>query len=340
MGNVFIIGNGFDLDLGLPTKYSDFAKSKYWPAAPERKKTDGEQPKKDSGIVYYSVISDSSKLEEAIENARSREMWFDLEKELLDYSMQYEPKTPDFTRFSRESPNEVKSNVDYFNKLRDSLNDYILEVQKNQDIIEDCTARDVLKAIVDNGYFESVYSFNYTDLNSIARRIGIAQGINYTHLHGNVLDNSIILGVDETKLRDGYESFHKSSSRYYRSHSLHNALVEADEIVVFGLSFGSIDYSYFNRFFKQISEEESVTNGKKQYITIFTKNDSSRLSIITSLRNMGIDIQRLYAQSHFQIICTSDDGEKQELADFYLRLRQNSKEVFDENLSYIAGIVH
>ena len=27
---VFIIGNGFDLDLGWKTRYSDFAKSSFW----------------------------------------------------------------------------------------------------------------------------------------------------------------------------------------------------------------------------------------------------------------------------------------------------------------------
>ena len=340
MGNVFIIGNGFDLDLGLPTKYSDFAKSKYWPAAAEREKGDGEQPKKDSGVIYYSVISDSSKLEEAIENARSRETWFDLEKELLDYSMQYEPKTPDFTRFSRESPNEVKSNVDYFNKLRDSLNDYILEVQKNQDIIEDCTAMNVLKAVVGNGYFENIYSFNYTDLNSIAKRIGIAKEIKYTHLHGKVSDKSIILGVDETKLREGYEIFHKSSSRYYRSHDLYNALTGANEIVFFGLSFGSIDYSYFEGFFKQLSEGESIPDNKKKNITVFTKDYGSRLSIITNMRNMGVNIQRLYAQSHFQIICTSEDVEKQELSEFYCRLKQSSKAKHNERLRQLDSIAH
>lgn len=26
-----VIGNGFDLDLGMNTRYSDFAKSEYWP---------------------------------------------------------------------------------------------------------------------------------------------------------------------------------------------------------------------------------------------------------------------------------------------------------------------
>lgn len=332
MGNVLIIGNGFDLDLGLPTKYSDFAKSEYWPSSAPRKKNREEQSQNDSRIINLYTITDSPKLEEAIENARSRETWFDLEKELLDYAMQYEPKTPNFTRFSRESANEVKSNVDYYNKLRNSLNDYILEVQKKQKVSKDCKASDVLKAVVQNGYFESVFSFNYTDLISIAKQVGISHEIEYTHLHGNVLDNSIILGVDETKLRDGYESFHKSSSRYYHSHALYNALTGAEEIVIFGLSFGSIDYSYFNSFFKQITEGESIMDNKKQYITIFTKDDSSRLGIIANLRNMGINIQRLYAQTHFQIICTSDDVEKQELSNFYLRLKQNSREVFD-NLS-------
>lgn len=28
--NIFVIGNGFDLDLGLKTKYSDFAHSDFW----------------------------------------------------------------------------------------------------------------------------------------------------------------------------------------------------------------------------------------------------------------------------------------------------------------------
>lgn len=30
MSKVFIIGNGFDLNLGRETRYSDFAKSNYW----------------------------------------------------------------------------------------------------------------------------------------------------------------------------------------------------------------------------------------------------------------------------------------------------------------------
>lgn len=339
MNNVFIIGNGFDLDLGLPTKYSDFAASKYWPSSTSKTKIPSEEIQNNNGVLNLHIVAATPKLEAAIEEAKNRETWFDLESELLWYSKQFDVTDRNYTRFSRESPNEVKSNVDYFNKLRNSLNDYILEVQSKHQIKKDCTAKDVLKSVVNNGYFDNIYSFNYTDLNSIARMVGVTSDIQYIHLHGNVTDKTSILGVDETELRKGYESFHKSSSRYYRSHDIYNSLTSAEEIVIFGLSFGSIDYSYFDIFFKQLSEGESVMEEQKKFITIFTKDDNSRLSIITNLRNMGINIQRLYAQSHFQIICTSDDGEKKELSDFYNRLAANSLLVYDNNFNNLAMLM-
>lgn len=324
MGNVFIIGNGFDLDIGLPTKYSDFANSEFWPkAAPRFNITLGEMKRNmEQGI--FTNIPIIPKLEHTIEDAKDKNTWFDLENELLDYAKEYEPTNSNYTRFSYESQSEVSSNIDYYKRLCNSLSDYIKQVQEKQDIIKDSTACMVLKAIIENDCFNSIYSFNYTDLNSIAKRIGITQEINYTHIHGKVSDASIILGVDETPLRKGYEIFHKSSNRHYRSHDLYNALSSANEIVVFGLSFGNIDYSYFDRFFKQLSEGDPITDDRKQHITIFTKDDKSRLDIISNLRSMGIVMRSLYAQSHFQFICTSDDGEKKELSDFYKRLEENS----------------
>lgn len=334
MGNVFIIGNGFDLDLGLPTKYSDFAKSEYWPVSESENNSAKEVDKNDAHSIKTPTLEDT------IETAKNRETWFDLEGELLEYSrLREEIKHKFYVLSNRESPNNVKKSVDFLNRLRNSLNEYILSVQQKHEISKDCKASDVLKAIVENGYFESVYSFNYTDLNAIAHKLGFSKEIKYTHLHGNASDKSIILGVDETKLRKGYEIFHKSSSRFYRSHDLYNALSGAKEIVVFGLSFGSIDYSYFDRFFRQISEGESISDEAKQYITIFTKDDDSRLSIVSNMRNMGINIQRLYAQSHFQIICTTDDGEKKELYDFYERLSQNSVAADDYRFNGLACLI-
>lgn len=63
MNNLLIIGNGFDLDLGLPTKYSNFIESKYF--------------KKQN-------IRRGSKLFKYISETYHDKKWIDIENELKD----------------------------------------------------------------------------------------------------------------------------------------------------------------------------------------------------------------------------------------------------------------
>ena len=108
MGNVFIIGNGFDLDLGLPTKYSDFANSEYWPVSESENNSVKEVEKKEAHSIKTPT------LEDAIETAKNRETWFDLEGELLEYSkLRDEIKHKFYVLSNRESPNNVKKSVDF-----------------------------------------------------------------------------------------------------------------------------------------------------------------------------------------------------------------------------------
>lgn len=58
---LLIIGNGFDLDLGRKTRYSDFAKSESWP--------------KNLDSQLYGYLNAKSQIER----------WFDLEGELATY---------------------------------------------------------------------------------------------------------------------------------------------------------------------------------------------------------------------------------------------------------------
>lgn len=323
--NVFIIGNGFDLDLGLPTKYSDFAKSSFWPKA---------SPQPSSSVSTRNILRVGSStnpilLEHYLEKKKNLDSWFDLENELLLYSC-VENKI-------KESSSFIKKNIEYYNRLQAALCDYILDVE-DKITLKDCFANKVLKSIIDNGYFDQIYSFNYTNLNKIAQLLSLSHEINYIHLHGKVEDKSIILGVDDSELRPGYEQFHKSSSRHYRSHDIYNALTNAQEIVIFGLSFGNIDYSYFDRFFKSLSDGDSIPEEKKKNITIFTKDDNSRLGIIGKLREMNIGMQRLFAQSHFQIICTNDETDKGLLDDFVKRMNENSLTAYERSLDSLSNM--
>lgn len=71
---LLIIGNGFDIDLGLKTKYSDFAKSKYWEKLVEN---------------TYGVDQD---LLNALKEAKETEAWFDIEKTMNDYVRAIRPE--------------------------------------------------------------------------------------------------------------------------------------------------------------------------------------------------------------------------------------------------------
>lgn len=119
MGNVFIIGNGFDLDLGLPTKYSDFAKSEYWPKSAPRYREAPEETRHDMEQGRFLTIPVAPKLEHAIEDAKIKNTWFDLEKELLDYAKLEQIKTSSnelyryVPRYADETPNEIDDNVNY-----------------------------------------------------------------------------------------------------------------------------------------------------------------------------------------------------------------------------------
>ena len=302
--NVFIVGNGFDLALGLPTKYSEFAHSDYWPVSEDAAE------RRD-----YLLQKKYTSLEAYLDDRRNLETWFDLEQELYKYAQE-----KGLGGAHNENADDIKRNIEYFYLLQTKLCEYIRSVQNNFRKFHYDVARDVLEAIVNNGFFNSMYSFNYTELPPILDH----NNIECIHLHGSIKDNSVILGVDEKKLREGYEAFMKASSKHYKSHDLYNALSFANEIVIFGLSFGDIDYSYFDRFFKGLVDGESTKEENKQYITIFTKDDNSRMAILRQLRKMGINMQRLYAQSKLEFICVEEDDTQDKMRAFKERLEKNS----------------
>lgn len=318
--NIFIIGNGFDLDLGLPTKYSDFANSEFWPKAKKQIKQNrvNYHHNNDSGLKTISIsLPEPILLENHLDKKRKLDNWFDIENEILEYSKK-EEKRPNYNH----SDDVISQNNSYYLQLQNNLCDYILNIQNTAKINHDSVAYNVIKLIINNGFFNQIYSFNYTNIKKIIPEFNNTPDI--IHIHGKVDDNSIILGVDETPLKKGYECFHKSSSKYYSSHNLYKDITNADEIVMFGLSFGRIDYSYFYNYFYNLSQIKDTPNDKKQNITIFTKDDNSRLDIISKLREMQINIQNLYAQSNFQIICTNDGLDSPKLCEFKNRITNNS----------------
>ena len=293
MGNkVFIIGNGFDLDLGWKTSYKDFVQSKCCPIHP--------------------VGSGSCLMEEYLARKVAIERWYDLECILREYA------ADGYNSRRKADPKDKE----FFNELRDALTEYIKQ-EAQKDINSDSLAIQVLKAIVANGYFSSIYTFNYTDLYRIAEAVGIHSRFDFKFVHGNVYRNSIILGVDgHSDLRDGYAYLRKGNSEHYRSNHIRYDLQECDEVVFFGHSLGDMDYPYFRDFFFAQSHCTQRKDGKR--ITIFTKDNHSRIQILEQLRLMNNgETEHLQNDNEFNFVMT-DSPDKVILKQFFEHLNKDS----------------
>lgn len=307
--SILVIGNGFDLDLGLKTKYSDFAKSNYWPNVDFNLLpiTPGE------AILDIDPFPNTVYMKDYIETIRKSVLedktWFDLEKELLDFAVNFAPHNT----FSTAKEDKI-----YFNNLRLGLQKFIEHEQEKSSArikIDSCAAN-VLKA----NCFDMVYSFNYTDINHFGKLLGMYQDLPCQHLHGNLSNDSIILGVDETKIASNYAWLHKTSSRHYPYHDVYNTLKNAKDIIFFGLSFGSIDFIYFERFFQELSSGNSIEENSKQNITIVTKNDDSQSEIKDRIREMNVELRRLFEQSHLEFIITDEKRSQERLNDIIFQM--------------------
>lgn len=289
---VLIIGNGFDLDLGWETGYRDFVSSNYWPL---------------KGKAADSPMA------EHIARRVDLERWYDLEDILKEFASD--------TTFYRHKA--LPREEDFFNELKYALTEYLKEEEK-KNVKTDCLAAQVLKATIENGYFTSIYTFNYTDLYKIAQRLNIQAQFGYESVHGCIGDSSIILGVDDKcNLRDGYSSFlRKVYSEHYTPHHIRYDLQDCDEVVFFGLSLGDIDYPYFADFFYIQSNCTSRKDSKN--ITIFTKDNYSRIQILDQLRNMnGGHTEQLLNDNDFKLIMTDSPNQVQ-LKKFFDHLKKDS----------------
>ncbi len=292
---VFIIGNGFDLDLGWKTQFSQFAQSSYWP----------------------TKLAVNSNLYHTLVTNRTQCRWFDIEQLMANYAA---PKNG-LTSSSRASVDQV-----FFDQLSEALMSYLNE-QQSSEIQKDSTAAKVLAAILAVHHKTKIYSFNYTDLHAIAGKLGITYDFAYEHVHGDLKNASAIIGIpDSADVVTNYEFLYKTFSPHYSSHDILFDLLEADEVIFFGHSLGRIDYHYFQRFFQQQCRSDMQRkDGKK--ITIFTYDNAARISILKQLRNMNDKrTDLLYNQNELNVFMTDgSDTEKINafLTTFSKRLRRS-----------------
>lgn len=306
---LLILGNGFDLGLGRDTKYSDFTRSPFWP--------------KNLKSELFSYLEGKANLER----------WFDLESELARYIQNVRKET---SAYVTTRPERAKQDQVDFKIIVEALITYLKNVEQ-KDVDTDSIAAKVFRLACLDFAFSKIYSFNYTDLLILSKKLNLLRIPLVEYVHGCLADDSAILGINDTEDTIGglYDFMRKSFNPHYSSHPVSYDLKSADEVVFFGHSLGDNDYHYFQSFFRHQCEENLVPE-EKRTITIFTKDENGRMNIMRTLHKMNDGKTSLLFQNNILNIFCTDDEELPAFDNWYQERvleaeRMRTKEFFDFN---------
>lgn len=284
MRNVLIVlGNGFDLDLGLNTSYIGF-----WNSKKEAIQKDYLEHFNSRNVSMPTFSEDIDK------NIYS---WGDLEDVIRINTSPATINNMDHAlavfRIA-ELKGNISANQLYFNYLKQELINYLKE-QQSQNINEHSLAAQCLKKWGASEDKLNIYTFNYTDINEYAHKININKNFAVNFIHGNLNDKNIILGVGEEQLYKGYE-FVLKKVQGAKISPIEEALLNAEKIVFFGVSFGFNDFQYFKEFFLAIKEGKlNIT------IDIYTKDEQSTEKIFQRLSEIGVTRRDLFINSKLHV---------------------------------------
>lgn len=297
---LFIIGNGFDLDLNLKTSYHDFLDSPYFKSHVTIGFTKYDLERFNSNINIFNYL----KYREKING------WIDVETELAKLASRkildnFKPEKVFIPVSEREKQT--------FQQLRIALCDYLKNISYNK-VNTDSYGLKILRLLNSTGSNSELITFNYTDINKLMPFIKDEKlMIPVSYMHGSLEarqteedDTSIILGFqDDIEVDDSYCFMIKSHSPYYTSHNIKSKLDQADEVIFFGHSLGSTDYPYFADFFRKQCAVKP--DNEKIKVKIFTYDEESRQNILIQLRNMNEKhTQMLYEYCDFAIYRIKD----------------------------------
>ena len=271
MKNLFILGNGFDIDLGLNTTFKAFRES-----------------------FEFQSIADIPLIKK-IKDYQWNDIEGKLREELIAYS-----KNP--------SEEYAKSINDAWLMLTKHWGIYLPELTDLDkiNINKESCAYQLLMA--DEGHDSHWYTFNYTNpwyLCNLQDKTNLV----FMHNQNTPLDwaihhrlchftpTNLIFGVDSSvpsciKNNEILSHIIKINNPHFnmeRKHNLHQALNEVNNVIIFGQSFGITDSDYFKPYFEAIIDK----NIQRQNLYFVTYNKASQNNIIQNMKQYGINFDHI-----------------------------------------------
>ncbi len=276
---IIILGNGFDLDLGLETSYSSFAKSEQW--------------KELMGNNIHS--KDMNWLLGFIKSKYDVEKWIDIEAALLEYAII--KSSSHIIAYSKEDEKD-------FISLRRYLKAYLKEQQSLFRPTKKSVAAWLLACMGRITSDSKLYTFNYTQLDVLSAKFNYDVNIDAEHIHGSLNDDGeLIFGIETNvnKIDEQYAFLYKTQNRKYHHTDLLKDLRDKDEYIFFGHSLNGMDYNYFSHLFTTLA----TNTLKTPRLTIITKNESDENAFKNYLRR-NVSLQGLFSNAIPTFILTDE----------------------------------
>lgn len=296
---MLIIGNGFDLSLGLPTTYRNFVESCVF----KKMYVKRMHEKKENKIAEPTLL-------DYLYGKKFSERWYDIEAALLEYVS----KKPDGSFV-----NNVKEDKRDYELVSEALVEYlsvILRKIKPSDIdnMRNLPAGRLLNVLNSSKNIE--YTFNYTPIERVLETCAVDSNKVHGEVtietieKGNAKDSRIVLGIecnDLNSIAPGYSFLIKSNNSSFTSSNIASDLLNSRNLIIFGHSLNQIDFGYFDEYFKALTTNKDA----KRSLTIITKNDTSRREILDNLRTKGVSVREMFTHTDIKVIMTDDICKKE-----------------------------
>lgn len=299
-----IIGNGFDVDMGLPSKYSDFAKSKEWEDVLKGVK---------SCFFPFEDYRETSLLWE-LQQASTDPYWFDIEEAIHQFVIKHKDNTDQAIRQIQWE----------FDLVRKGLQKYLQRVSKDFKADEKKLGYQLLTHLQNSPLSVFEIIFNYTYPHDFLKIPTYYTKLHVSFVHGELSKKNIVLGccVEEGGVYNKQLSFMYKDNMLTRANNSGYHLQEAKEIIVFGHSVNEMDFRYFKAFLTTLS----TTPNPSKHLTIITYDEASERNIKDNIQSQGVSVTGLYNNLRtFEFIHTKeynkgDETEKQKVKDLFVRL--------------------
>lgn len=286
---VLILGNGFDIDLGLRSKYTDFINEKEW------------QNLCDTLLIKFSEKFQHVLLLKHIQRAGDTPfIWFDVENEIHNFILNY----PHNNNISDDRKSSIAQSE--YNLLTEALYRYLQRIIKEFKPKENTWAYRLLKALTESKNRVKVFTFNYTNSCALCK----LPPLDFTYIHGNLEDNDIIVGCESIRGEYIPKPFKilLKSNRVNRPNNIIENLLGANEVIFFGHSLNVFDFAYFKEFFDYIC----IPIDHELNLTFITKDQKSEEEIRNNLSEQGIDVRNLF-KSNIKTTFIHNEPNKSEL---------------------------